>query len=123
MPICRVVFILRQRRTILWYVVFLGTSTALHLGIFDQPGKTSSSISFLMAGARPAGNQPQPNPEVLPQVAAQGGGPAGPELTCPRAGTQIIFGPAWPHPGHGCSVSAMRQSFSKVRSHAGQWNS
>jgi len=83
-------------------------------------------ILFLcMTGTRPAGDQPQPKPEALPQLAAQGGGPEadGPEATWPGEGTEIALRQSAPQVGQGALVSLMLESFSKVWSQLLQWNS
>jgi hypothetical protein len=76
-------------------------------------------------GTRPVRDQPQPKPEVLPQVAAQGGGPevVGPDETWPGEGMEIALRLSEPQVGQGALVSLMRESFSKVRSQLLQWNS
>jgi len=78
-----------------------------------------------MTGTRPAGDQPQPKPEVLPQVAAQGDGPeaAGPDETWPGEGTEIALRQSAPQVGQEALVSLMLESFSKVWSQLRQWYS
>jgi hypothetical protein len=73
----------------------------------------------------PGHRYPQPKPDVLPQVAAQGGGPeaAGPEETWPGEGMEMALRQSAPQSGQGVLVSLMLESFSVVLPQLVQQNS